>query len=182
MAGQTSRKKPKKVNIKPKKENRQPLAEKTSSPPPVWNPFELVDNMDQWFWEDPWTPIWWTRRQMTPWNKRTTEPDTKITPLDVVDMGTSFKIITEVPGVTKKDLDVNVTPNQISICGELTSEIKDEEHGYLRRERSYSSLCRSTALPEEVDPEKAEATLKDGILEIILPKKTPTKSRSIPIK
>jgi len=68
------------------------------------------------------------------------------------------------------------------ICGETKTEVKDDSEGYIRRERSYSTLCRTMTFPEEVNPDKAEATLKDGILEVKVAKKSPTRGRNIPIK
>ena len=86
------------------------------------------------------------------------------------------------PGVSKRDLEVSITDNNISICGETKTEIEKEDEGYVRRERSYSTLCRSMAFPQEVNPDKAEAILKDGILEVKVAKKKPTKGRNVPVK
>ena len=158
-----------------------PMASPT---PPVWNPFDVIENMERYFWEDPWTPIWWRRwPTLTPWAERWLESDTKYTPMDMVDMGKEYKITAEMPGVEKKNLDVNVTENAISICGETNIEGEKQHKGYIRHERSYSTLCRTMGFPEEVNPDKAEATLKDGILEITVSKKTPTanKGRKIPV-
>ena len=175
------KKKAKKVNVKTKKGKSLPV-EKTQTPA-VWNPFDIFENMERFFMEDPWTPLWWRpRRPLSPWSGNWLEADTKITPLDLVDNGNEYKVIAEVPGVLKKDLEVNITTNGISICGETTTETKQKDEGYVRRERSYSTLCRNMSFPEEVNPDKAEATLKDGILEVKVSKKTPTKGRSVPIK
>ena len=88
------------------------------------------------------------------------------------------------PGVNKSDIEVNVTENQISICGETKTETKEDDEGWIRRERSYSTICRTMPFPEEVNPDKADAKLKDGILEITVSKKKPTseKGRNIPVK
>ncbi len=175
--------KEKKVNIKPKKSSKTPL--KRTTTPTVWNPFEILDNFDRFFMDDPWTPLWWkNRRPLVPWSGHWIEPDTRITPLDLVDTGKEYKVIAEVPGVLKNDLEVNITENTISICGETKTETKDQDEGYIRHERSYSTLCRNITFPEEVNPDKAEATLKDGILEVKVSKKTPTtgKGKKIPVK
>ena len=83
-----------------------------------------------------------------------------------------------------KQADCNrfVTVRPVFLCKQVLTEIEKEDEGYIRRERSYSTLCRSMAFPEEVNPDKAEATLKDGILEIKVAKKTPTKGRNVPVK
>ena len=170
------KKKGKKINIKTKKDKDVPI-EKTKVPA-LWSPFELFENMDRLFWDDPWMTTWLRRRpSLIPWSERWVDTDMKISPLDMIDAGDKYKIIAEVPGVSKNDLDVNITPNGIRICGETKCETDEEGEGYIRRERSYSTICRNMVFPEEVNPDKAEATLNDGILEVQVKKKTPTKSK-----
>jgi HSP20 family protein len=178
------KKKDKMIKVKSKK-GKKATPEKTTTPT-VWNPFDIMDTMDRWFWEDPWTPMW--RRRWGSLIPRETlydrwlDPEMKQTAIDIIDTGKEFKVVAEMPGVSKKDIEVSITDNNISICGETKTEIEKEDEGYVRRERSYSTLCRSMAFPQEVNPDKAEATLKDGILEIKVAKKTPTKGRNIPVK
>ena len=180
------KKKEKKINIKSKKDKKI-ISDKTTTPA-VWNPWDLMESMDRWFWEDPWTPLWRRRWSgLSPAEKlvdRWFETDKKITAIDMIDTGKEYKIKAEMPGVNKKDIEVNITPNNISICGETRTEIKEKDEGWIRRERNYSTICRTMMFPEEVNPDKADATLKDGILEILVTKKTPTtgKGRSIPVK
>lgn len=180
------KKKSKKINIKTKKEKKKTSKETT---PAVWNPWDIIESMDRWFWEDPWEP-WprlWRRRWGFPgfrewWPEHWLEPNVKYTNIDLVDKGKEYKVIAEMPGVSKEDVEVSITPNSIDICGETKTETKEEDKGYIRRERSYSTICRTMMFPEEVNPEKAEATLKDGILEITVEKKTPTVGRKIKVK
>ena len=177
------KKKNKKININSKNE----LNEKPQYPS-IRNPWDLMDNMDRWFWEDPWTPIWKRRFSgLTPAEQiidRWFDSDKRITAIDMIDTGKEYKIKAEMPGISKKDVEVNITTNNISICGEIKAELKEDNEGWVRRERSYSTICRTMVFPEEVNPDKADATLKDGILEILVKKKTPTKNkgRNIPIK
>jgi HSP20 family protein len=177
------KKREKKINIKTKKDIKS-ISEKTVSPT-LWNPWDIMESMDRLFWEDPWTPFWRRPR----WGgsiprELWMDTDTKISAIDMVDTGNEYKIIAEMPGVNKNDIDVNITPNDISICGEMKTEIKDKDEGWVRRERSYSTICRTMVFPEEVNPNKADAKLKDGILEISVTKKIPTtnKGRNIPVK
>jgi len=177
------KKKEKIVNIKTNKGNKK-ITEKSTTPS-IWDPWNLIDNMDRWFWEDPWTPFlrrhrWGTLIPRETWF----ETNTRITAVDMVDNGKEYKITAEMPGVNKKDIEVNITPNNISICGEIKTETKEKNEGWVRRERSYSTICRNMMFPEEVYPDKADATLKNGILEIIVTKKTPTigKVRNIQVK
>jgi len=175
--------KKKKIPIKAKKGKSITPAEQPASTPAIWNPFDVMENMDRFFMDDPWRPLWWRRwLSSDPWYREWMTTDTKPATIDMIDLGDKFKILAELPGVAKKDVDVNITNDRISICGEAKTDIEEEHDGYLRRERSYSTLCRNMVFPDEVNPDKAEATLKDGVLEIYVPKKTPTKGRSIPIK
>jgi len=80
------------------------------------------------------------------------------------------------PGIPKDKLDITITEDGIEISGKAETERKEEEKGYVVRERGYSEVYKRMAFPEEVIPDKAEAALKNGLLEIKVPKKTPTPS------
>ena len=181
------KKKENKINIRSKKDEKK--SPERASTPSVWTPFDLMDTMDRWFWEDPWTPFWQKRRygNLTPMERisnRWLDPSTKISAIDMIDTGKEFKILAEMPGIDKKDININITDKNISICGETQTETKKDEEGWIRRERSYSTICRTMLFPEEVNPDRADATLRDGILEITVTKKRPTsgKGRNIPVK
>lgn len=94
--------------------------------------------------------------------------------VDLADNGKEFVLTTEVPGVNKEDLDIRVTPDAIEIAAETRQEKEEDAKDYFFRERSYRSLSRSVSLPEEVLADHAEAKLKDGVLEVRLPKKEPS--------
>ena len=96
-------------------------------------------------------------------------------PVDVVDEGDKIRVVAEIPGVNKDDLDVRVFEDSVVIRAERKHEKKQNDRGYFLRERSYSSYYRTIALPAPVVPEKAEATYRNGVLELILPKKVPQK-------
>jgi HSP20 family protein len=176
------RKKEKKVDVKAKSRKK---TSADTAPPAIWNPLELFENVDRFFMEDFWSPLWWRQRNpISAYRNQWLEPDKKLTPLDLIDAGDKYKVVAEMPGISKKDVEVNITPNSISICGEKRYKTEKDDHGYIRHERSYSTLCRSMVFPEEVLPDEADATLSDGILEIFVSKKNPAKSkgRRIPIK
>ena len=175
------KKKETKINIKAKKETK---PEVSRSVPSVWNPFEIFDDFSRIFNEDPWySPLWgfWDWRR--PRSNLLMDTERKFIPIDLVDTGKEYEVIAEMPGVNKNDIDVSITENSISICGNVETDIKKEEEGYIRHERSYSTLCRNMRFPEEVNPDKAVASLNDGILELKVTKKSPsTKSRKVHIK
>jgi len=76
----------------------------------------------------------------------------------------------EIPGVDKKDIQLQITENNIEVNVEKKEETKVEKKGYIKSERSYKGFYRSMSLPFKVMPEKTRASYKDGILEIVMPK------------
>ena len=76
--------------------------------------------------------------------------------------------------MNKEELCISIdNENELNIKLEKKNETKEEEKkkNYLRREFSYSSYQRSFIIPEEVDTEKIQASMKDGVLTVCLPKK-----------
>lgn len=110
------------------------------------------------------------------------EPKLRLPSLDVIDRDNEIHVRAEIPGVEKKDLDVSITDNLLTIKGQSSSEKKEEKGDYHRREISRSSFARSVLLPGSVDSSKANASLKDGILEITLPKLESSRRRSVVVE
>ncbi len=117
--------------------------------------------------------------------------------VNVLEDEKGYKIELAAPGMTKEDLHVSINEdNEIVIAFEKKSETCDDKNGekcekkndrtYLRHEFSYNSFRQAFTLPEDVDLEKIDGQMKDGILYIDLPKKDLTKetpvSRQIEIK
>lgn len=94
---------------------------------------------------------------------------------DLVDSATEYRVVAEVPGIPKEKLNITVTDRDISIEGEAKTDVKEEGEGFVRRERGYSRVSRRLAFPEPVVGSRAEASLSNGILEVRVPKKNPTK-------
>jgi HSP20 family protein len=90
--------------------------------------------------------------------------------VDVVDKEDHLLVRAELPGMTKDDIDVSVTDDSITIKGSVRKEAATDEGDYHRREIYSSTVARTVALPNEVDPDGATAQLKDGMLEVRLPK------------
>ena len=89
-----------------------------------------------------------------------------------------IRICAELPGIESKDLEVNVTDDELTIRGEKHSERSSDEKGRQWTERTYGSFERSIPLPAEVDGEKAKSEFKNGLLRITLPKREGAKPRS----
>ena len=92
-------------------------------------------------------------------------------PLDVIDEGDHYLVHVELPGYTKEDVEVHINNDDMSIRAKKETEKEDKKKNYLHRERAFSHYERSLSFPEEVDPEKAEGTMKEGVLELRVSKK-----------
>jgi len=92
-----------------------------------------------------------------------------------------YTVTADVPGLTEKDLTVDLHRGVLTLNGkrELATP---ESFEVTRRERSSLNFSRSLRLPEEVDEEKVNASVKDGVLTITLPRQEAVKPRQIPIK
>ena len=101
-------------------------------------------------------------------------------PLNVFRKGDDFVIITEVPGINKSDLEVQVKGNTIRISG--TKSVRyGEQAGVHRRERLSGSFDRAVTVPVEIDADKVRAECRDGILALYLPRAEHDKPKSISI-
>jgi HSP20 family protein len=128
---------------------------------------DMLDDFSRRFRESMWTPWDWA---IEPYR---VEFPMREAYADLVDEGNKFLVRAEIPGVPRDKIDVSVTKDGIEISGETGAEKEEKEKNFIVRERSYSSIYRSLAFPEEVIPEKAESKVKDGVLEVSVPKKTP---------
>ena len=102
--------------------------------------------------------------------------------VDVIDHDDKVIVKAEMPGVEKKDLDITMTDNTVTIKGSVSQEKEEKKGDYYRKETSSGSFSRTVALPAEVDGSKADATYKDGVLELTLPKVTASKRRKVTVK
>jgi len=91
-------------------------------------------------------------------------------PVDVYETEKEVVVNLEVPGFKKEDLKINFEDDYLVVEGKKTETQEEKERNYWRKERRQASFRRIIPLPAEVDYEKAKASLKDGVLEIVLPK------------
>ena len=99
---------------------------------------------------------------------------------NLYDLGDKLRIMAELPGIAKEDLHVRIQGNYLELSGSRKS---DAPEGYKahRMERGSKTFTRSFTLPVDVDPERVEAVLKDGVLTMILPKMEAAKPKQITI-
>lgn len=103
---------------------------------------------------------------------------------DVTETDKSVDVSVELPGMTEKDVDISVSHDAITIRGEKKVEREEERKGVYMSERSYGSFYRTVPLPAGVDADKADATFKNGVLTVSLPKTAEAQAnvKRIPIK
>jgi len=102
--------------------------------------------------------------------------------VDVFETDKDIIIQTAIAGVKPQDLDISIENDIVSIKGKREKIYKEENENYFFQECYWGKFSRQIILPEEVDPSRAEATMKNGILVIKMPKIEKEKKRKIEIK
>ena len=97
--------------------------------------------------------------------------------VDIYEEGDNVIVKAEVPGLEKEHLDIRLTGDTLTISGEKKTEEKVEKKDFYRLERSSGSFSRTLRLPAEVQTDKAKASFKNGVLEIVLPKTVQAKEK-----
>ena len=113
------------------------------------------------------------------WSELAAPLEDKLPRVDVIDRDEAIVVRAEVPGVEKKDLDVSVSDNTVTIKGSTRHEEKEEKGDYYRHEISTGAFSRTVALPADVDGSRAKANFKDGVLELTLPKMEKSRRHSV---
>lgn len=145
-----------------------------------YSPF---NEMERWF--EGAFPARWGRRFHSDWPSMknfNTAFETRVPSVDVIDRDSEIQLRAEIPGVDKKDLDISVTENSVSIKGSTKHEETEEKGEYYRRETSSGSFSRTVTLPSEVDSSTVKATFKDGVLEMTLPKMKQAKRQKVSVE
>jgi len=93
-----------------------------------------------------------------------------------------FYLRAELPGVKTDDLDVQATAKSLTIAGQRRLDIEDEKARYHRREREGGHFSRAFAFPKEIEPDRIEARMLNGILTLKVPKAASAKPKRIAIE
>ncbi len=102
--------------------------------------------------------------------------------IDISETDKQYLIDVEVPGVDKKDIELNIENNTLTISGERKFEKEEDGKHYHRVESSYGSFSRSFTLPENVKDDSIQATYNNGILNITIDKSEQKMKKQIKIK
>ena len=119
----------------------------------------------------------WMQRLSEEWPS---EQGEVIFPVDVMASENGYTITALLPGVKAEDLNIQVVDNRVSIQGTLKIE-RDEKAEYLLAELPSGRFCKTIDLPEAVDSNKAEASLKDGVLTLFVPKAEHARPKTIKV-
>lgn len=106
----------------------------------------------------------------SPWGLARETLGTAWPQVDMEETDEAIRITAELPGVDKDNIDISVTDDRLTIRGEKKQEEEKRGKGYYRVERTYGSFQRSFDLPCEVEADRVDATFKNGVLTITLPK------------
>ncbi|HII29744.1 Hsp20/alpha crystallin family protein [Candidatus Woesearchaeota archaeon CG08_land_8_20_14_0_20_47_9] len=140
-----------------------------------WSPFEEMGRMMdelRLFWEVPFEGR--HGRSLIAGPRSDKELATRDMRTPLVDVWENEKEVIatfELPGVDKKDIDVNITDESVEVKVEKRTEQKEEKKGVQRIERSYTGFYRRVPLPSHVKADEVKATYNNGVLELRMPKK-----------
>lgn len=140
-----------------------------------WQPFDdmlrMQESINQVF-----------RKHFDDMHNQGDSPSCTWTPLaDIFEADKEYLIRMELPGVLKEDIKMDFNENVITISGERKTNPSMAHENYLRMECVSGKFSRSFSLPQHVDSEKIEGTLRDGILNIRIPKSEKAQKKTIPI-
>jgi HSP20 family protein len=128
-------------------------------------------------WRRPLHGLWRSER----WLPETLIPSA-MPSMDVYQKDDAVVVRAELPGMSREEIDVTLAGETLTVKGEKRREENVQERNYHRHERCYGAFVRSVSLPCGVRSDAANATLKDGVLEVRLPKTEEAKARSIAVK
>lgn len=153
----------------------------TKATPSIFHPLSEMERAFERFFNRSW-PSLWGRGDFPAFDTLLEFERQRMPNLDIVDRDSEIMVRAEIPGIDKKDVNISLTDNLLTIKGQTQKEKKDEKGDYHRHEISCSSFARSVTLPGTVDASRSAASLKDGVLEIKMPKSESSKRRTIAVQ
>jgi HSP20 family protein len=128
-------------------------------------------------WSSPWFRDWrFPTTALSPMGGGDILTTPTITPpYDLVDKGDKYELQVELPGMDKDKVNIKARKDSVDISAEQTLSEEDKKKNYVYRSRSYSSYNATIPLPDEILPGNVKAKMNHGLLELELPKRTPTK-------
>jgi HSP20 family protein len=102
--------------------------------------------------------------------------------VDIFETKDNLVLRAELPGMKKEEVQISVENNVLTLKGERKFDKEIKRENYHRVERVYGNFCRSFTLPTSIDKNKIEATFRDGVLEVTMPRAEEAKPKQIDIK
>jgi len=149
------------------------------APPMLWQDFDRVFHRFRRDFED---LLWPWESPIVPTFPRMPAVKTKAPHVDLEDRGKDFLLTAEMPGFKREDVEIKVQDDSVEIKGETGWRTEDKTKKYVVKERGSESFYRMISLPEEIKSDAVEASLKDGVMEMVLPKKTPKRWKKVTVK
>lgn len=103
-------------------------------------------------------------------------------PVDVLDEPDKVKVVAELPGFKKEDIETAIEDSYLVIKAKKEEEKEEKEKDYFKKERRYGEFRRRIQVPTDVDVDQVSATYNNGVLEVTLPKAEPAKKKRINIQ
>lgn len=139
---------------------------------------EYFDRMREDFFRRPLPELWQPFRRL----RASGFPGWSTPTVDLFEEKDNVVVKAEMPGLDKKDVEVNLTDSRLTIKGEKKKEEEVKEEDYFYSERLFGSFARVLELPCKVKGDKVKASFKNGVLEVTLPKSEEAKQRSVNVK
>ncbi len=134
---------------------------RTVSEPTLWDPFEEIRSTQERLSQllEDFMPMeeWSGGKIFTP-------------AVDIKDEENKLVVTTDLPGINKEDIEINLKENMLEISAKSGKEKETEEKGYIRRERSYTRFYRAIRLPASIKEEETTGKMENGVLTITLQK------------
>ena len=127
------------------------------------------------------------------WGRRTSDPqggeawlasifDGDVPPIDVEEKDNEIVVMAELPGLDKKDFNVEISDDRLILRGQKKLENEERGRDYYFAERRFGAFTRVIPLPSEVDVKKASAKYKNGLLRVVLPKANDANAKRIEVR
>ena len=145
------------------------IVRRSDYPITEWDPFRMMREMLRW---DPFRAA-----GLMPQLER----DMWMPHFEVRENGSSIRLIADVPGVKREDLDISITGNRLVVSGRREAEQRHKDENVLAWERQFGQFTRSFTLPDNVDADHITSELREGVLTIVAPLKAGAHARKITV-
>lgn len=138
---------------------------------PVTSMQRLQTSMNRWF------DSFFENAGLAPFERMGERWDVYGPRVDIEETDDAFEVTVEVPGLDKDDIDVSISDTMLTVAGKTSGQREERRRNVYRMERSYGAFTRTIPLPDEINPDKAEASLEKGLLVLTLPKTEQARKR-----